>query len=145
MNSMAPHTKHLAETALGGPVLPTVSAQQQTTGSQQQQRAPVNNSTPAMAPATISGSTPGDLGALPASAALNTTKHTLLGRAASTIKASRNKRSNSTTNKRNLFEDDKTTEGSGSQVPRLFIHTRDSEGMCMFTERKVLQSHKRDP
>lgn len=114
MDNLAPHTKRLAETAIGGPPI---------AGQQQNQSRTVMHS----GPASISGTgtavgagsgTGGTLASSLLSSAPGVTlaKTTLLGRAASmTMNNKQNRR-------RSLFDEDKVTDqGSGSQVSH--VHT----------------------
>lgn len=140
MENLAPHTKRLAETAIGGSVTVTPAMtgnnqqqqQQASGGAAGQQRA--NNlcsaggsGTNSTSPATISSggghhhhhgnSSGGAVGALAgtllsSAPGVTLAKTTLLGRTASTIARANNKQ-----RRRSLFEEDKITDqGSGSQV-----------------------------
>lgn len=98
MDNLAPHTKRLAETAIGGPPI-----------AGNQQRVHVNIATGGNGNAASDTPSPATAGVLAGSLlssapAVTLAKTTLLGRAASTKNA-------------RLFEEDKVTDqGSGSQV-----------------------------
>ena len=135
MDNLAPHTKRLAETAIGGP---PVAANQQP--QQQQQR--VTTTTPASISGTGNsvggsggngnGSGGGALaGSLLSSApGVTLAKTTLLGRTASvTMNKQQNRR-------RSLFDEDKVTDqGSGSQVSHVHPSYIVSP-LCPASERK---------
>jgi hypothetical protein len=121
MDNLAPHTKRLAETAMGGPPIAANQQQQQSQSSQQQQTQRVHVTTPAsMSNVTDNNSvagTPGALaGSLVSAPGVTLAKTTLLGRAASmTMNKQLNRR-------RSLFDDDKVTDqGSASQVSISYV------------------------
>ncbi len=122
MDNLAPHTKRLAETAMGGP--PIAGGQQQTVPQTQR----VHVTTPAGSGISNSnatdnnaggsaggggaGATTALAGSLLSPPGVTLAKTTLLGRAASMTMGSKQQ-----SRRRSLFDDDKgTDQGSGSQV-----------------------------
>lgn len=119
MDNLAPHTKRLAETAMGGPPIAAGNQQQQ-----QPQTQRVHVTTPASMSGNVTennslagsgggggGAGTGALaGSLLSAPGVTLAKTTLLGRAASMTMNKQNRR-------RSLFDEDKVTDqGSGSQV-----------------------------